>query len=249
MLERPARRRAPAAAVSISGAAIRSRSAVTRGSSSSSAAVAARKRAAASASNASRGTRPYVTSADIVKGHQARATRRRAAAAAPPSSLKNCDCSTSSALGTAPGRARPTATRSPARRALTAAGSASSVVLQPNARSENVTSMIAATSAATLNATAAVCDQFRICHFAKRRRAARAACRSNKRATSGDARASWRNTAAAHAPGLSAASRSWMRRKPGTRPGNSSSVNASSTSCTPTSSASSRTTLTGCEPS
>ena len=51
---------------------------------------------------------------------------------------------------------------------LTVAGSASSVVLQPNARSVNVTSAIAVASAATLNATAATCDQHRSCHFAKR---------------------------------------------------------------------------------
>ena len=50
-----------------------------------------------------------------------------------------------------PGQTQPMATRSPGRSGSPSAGSTSSVVLQPNARSENVTSTIAVTSAATLN--------------------------------------------------------------------------------------------------
>ena len=165
-------------------------SAVTWLSSSNSAAVAARKRAAVSASNTSRGRRPYVMSAATMKGHHAPSDCGDAAAALPPSSLKNCDCSISAALGTAPGASAAQGHAIACTTRVTSPGSASSVVLQPKARSENVTSMTAATSAATLNATAAVCAQFRSCHFANRRYAARAAWRSNNRATSGDACAS-----------------------------------------------------------
>ena len=98
-------------------------------------------------------------SAATMNGHHAPSARGDAAATALTSSLKNCDCSISAALGTAPGASACHGHAIVCTTRVTSSGSASSVVLQPKARSENVTSMTAATSAATLNATAAVCDQ------------------------------------------------------------------------------------------
>ncbi len=132
---------------------------------------------------------------------------------------------------------------------VTASGSTSSVVLQRNARSVNVTSSTAVASTAMLKPTAATCDQHMSCHFANRAALERPARQSNMRASSGDARVNRRNTASARAPGFSGAMRSCTPRNSATRPGRSSKLATRNSAGMTTSSAIRRTTLTGCEPS
>jgi hypothetical protein len=87
------------------------------------------------------------------------------------------------------------------------------------------------------------------CHFATRPALERPARQSSAPASSGDARASRRNTASASAPGFRGAMRSWTPRSSATRPGSSSRLAMSNSAGTTTRSAIRRTTLTGCEPS
>ena len=190
---------------------------------------------------------PYVTIVNSVNGHQPASARPLAAA--PMSSLKNCDSAISSALGTALGTNACHGHAIACTMRVTSCGSASSVVLQRNARSVNVTSSAAVASAATLKPSAATCDQRMSCHFAKRAVLVRPARQSNVLASSGDARVRRRNTASARAPGFSGAIKSCRPRSTVTRPGTSSKLTTSNSVGMTTSSAIKRTTLTGCEPS
>ncbi len=188
----------------------------------------------------------------MVNAHQPVSVRDASASSArAPSSRKNCERSINDRSGTAAGAHACHGSDSASTQRATTCGSACNVVLQPNARSVNVTSAAPVAMAARLNATAAVCDQNSICHFANRPAAAARAVmpaeqRRNVARRTGDA-AIDRSGPGARIDGfqqiLNGAQTRYTARNQQQR------QQRASASCAITSVASSVTTLTGREPS